>query len=303
MGEETPPLGDSKAAQDKGTATRSVRAPMTFRKRLWRAVRIVGLTYLALVVLLMIFEERIIFVPSKYPVGEWENPGVPFEDADFSAADGTKLHGWFVPHDSKLNAKPTAVVLIAHGNAGNLTHRAESLKKMRAAGAASMIFDYRGYGKSEGSPNEDGILADARAARVWLANRTGVPENKIVLFGESLGGGVMVDLAATDGAGGLILLSTFTSLPDVAANVYPWIPVRYLMRTRLDSLAKIGQYTGPVLQLHGDRDEIVPFALGEQLFDAVPDPDKRFVKLPGGTHNMVPPRAFDESLKPFFARL
>jgi uncharacterized protein len=276
---------------------------MTMRQRWWRALRIVGLTYLALLVLLMIFEERLIFHPAKYPVGDWQHPGVPVEDAEFTAADGTKLHGWFVPQDSAQYPKPTAVVLIAHGNAGNLTHRAHLLASLRKSGAASMVFDYRGYGKSEGSPSEEGVLADARAARAWLSARTGVAENKIVLFGESLGGGVMVELAATEGAGGLILLSTFTSLPDVAAKIYPWVPVRRLMRTRLDSLAKIGQYSGPVLQFHGDRDEIVPYALGEKLFDAVKDPGKRFVTLPGGTHNMAPPRAFDAAIKPFFARL
>jgi fermentation-respiration switch protein FrsA (DUF1100 family) len=194
-------------------------------------------------------------------------------------------------------------VLIAHGNAGNLTHRAHLLSSMRAQGAASMVFDYRGYGKSDGSPSEQGVLADARAARAWLAQRTGVAEAEIVMFGESLGGGVAVDLAAADGAAGLILLSTFTSLPDVAAKVYPWIPVRLLMRTRLDSLSKIGNYDGPVLQLHGDRDEIVPFELAEKLFQAVRDPDKRFVTLRGGTHNTTPPRAFDEALAAFIERL
>jgi fermentation-respiration switch protein FrsA (DUF1100 family) len=146
-------------------------------------------------------------------------------------------------------------------------------------------------------------LADARAARAWLAKRTGVAENKIVLFGESLGGGVAVDLAAEDGAGGLVLLSTFTSLPDVAARVYPWVPVRWLMRTRLDSLSKIGRYAGPVIQFHGDRDEIIPFELGETLFAAVADPGKQFIKLPGGTHNSHPPQAFSDGLKEFFVRL
>lgn len=276
---------------------------MTLRRRLWRAVRIVGLAYAIILVLLMVFEERLIFFPSKYPDGEWENPGLPVEDAEFSAADGTRLHGWFVPHDKRAAEKPAAVVLVAHGNAGNLTHRTHLLDSLRAAGAAAMVFDYRGYGKSEGTPSEQGVLADARAARAWLAKKTGVPEGEIVLFGESLGGGVAVDLAATDGAAGLILLSTFTSLPDVAAKVYPWIPVRLLMRTRLDSLAKIGQFGGPVLQLHGDRDEIVPHELGQRLFEAVSDPGKRFVTLRGGTHNTIPPPAFDHAVAQFIARL
>lgn len=300
MSEITPSPAEVSQAQ---AASRTVRPPMTLRRRLWRAVRIVALAYAIILVLLMTFEERLIFFPSKYPEGDWENPGLPVEDAEFSAADGTKLHGWFLPHDKRAGEKPAAVVLVAHGNAGNLTHRTHLLRSLRDVGAAAMVFDYRGYGKSEGTPSEEGVLADARAARAWLAERTGVGERDIVLFGESLGSGVTVDLAASDGARGLILLSAFTSLPDVAAKVYPWIPVRLLMRTRLDSLSKIGRYASPVLQLHGDRDEIIPYELGEQLFAAARDPNKQFVTLRGATHNTIPPRAFDLALAEFVGRL
>ncbi len=276
---------------------------MTLGRRIWRGVRIIALAYAIILVLMMFFEERLIFIPSKYPDGNWNGIGLSVEDAEFAASDGTRLHGWFLPHDANRREKPRAVVLIAHGNAGNLTHRTHLLRSLRAAGAAAMVFDYRGYGKSEGSPSEEGVLADARAARAWLAERTDVEESAIVLLGESLGGGVAVDLAANDGAAGLILLNTFSSLPDVAANVYPWVPVRWLMRTRLDSLAKIPRYPGPVLQLHGDRDEIIPIELAQRLFDATPDADKRFVTLRGATHNTIPPRAFDDAVKAFFERL
>lgn len=276
---------------------------MTLRRRVWRGAKIVAVAYVIILVLMMLFEEKLIFIPSKYPDGDWNAAGLPVEDAEFTDADGTKLHGWFVPHDARVGEKPRAVVLIAHGNAGNLTYRTHLLRSFRRAGAASMVFDYRGYGKSEGSPSEEGILADARAARAWLAQRTGVKESAIVLCGESLGGGVAVDLAANDGAAGLILLSTFTSLPDVAARVYPWAPVRWLMRTRLDSLAKIPRYRGPLLQLHGDRDEIIPFDLAQRLFAAAPDAQKRFVTLRGATHNTIPSHAFDDAIKTFFERL
>jgi fermentation-respiration switch protein FrsA (DUF1100 family) len=281
----------------------AAKPSMTTRQRLWRAVKLLLLAYAFILVLLMFFEERLIFIPAKYPTGDWEHVRFAVEDAEFAAPDGTKLHGWFIPHDAAKFETPTAVVLVAHGNAGNLTNRVHLVAPFRRLGAAVMLFDYRGYGKSEGSPSEAGVLADARAARAWLAKRAGVAENKIVLFGESLGGGVAVDLAAEDGAGGLVLLSTFTSLPDVAARVYPWVPVRWLMRTRLDSLAKIGRYTGPVIQFHGDRDEIIPYELGETLFAAVADPGKTFIKLPRGTHNSHPPQAFSDGLKQFFTRL
>ena len=165
-------------------------------------------------------------------------------------------------------------------------------------GVSVMIFDYRGYGRSEGSPNEDGILADARAARAVLAQKAGVSEEQIVLMGRSLGGGVMVDIAARDGARALILESTFTSLPDVAGWHYPWLPVRLLMRTRLDSLSKIKEYHGPLLQSHGDADRIIPLKLGRQLFEAANSP-KRFVTISGRDHNDPQSEDYYEALDEF----
>ena len=150
-------------------------------------------------------------------------------------------------------------------------------------GAAVLVFDYRGYGKSEGKPDEPGVLADARAARTWLAEKAGVAENRIVLMGESLGGAVAVDLAA-DGARALILENTFSSMPDVAAYHYPWLPVRLLMRTQFNSVAKIRSYHGPLYQSHGDRDSIVPLQLARRLFDAANEP-KRFLLVEGADHN------------------
>jgi fermentation-respiration switch protein FrsA (DUF1100 family) len=240
----------------------------------------------------------LIFFPVVYPEGEWEPAGLEFEDAWFEAADGTRLHGWYVPHQ-----RPRAVVLFAPGNAGNLTYRADRLRWLhRRLGLSVMIFDYRGYGRSAGRPNEAGILADARAARRWLAERTGVAEDRIVLLGESLGGGVMVDLAAKDGARGLILENTFTSLPDAGAYHYPLLPVRAMMRNRMDSLSKIKSYHGPLLACHGDADQIVPFELGERLFAAANEP-KRFVRLPGHDHNDPLPAAWYDAIDAFIDTL
>ncbi len=228
----------------------------------------------------MFFENSLIYFPSVYPEGDWQPYGLAFEDAWFEAADGVKLHGWYVPHE-----QPRAVLLFAHGNAGNLSHRAEGINTLvKRLHVSVMIFDYRGYGRSTGNPHEAGILADARAARRWLATRAGVAESQIVLMGESLGGGVMVDLAAADGARGLILENTFSSMPDVAAFHYPWLPARWLMRTRLDSFAKIGNYHGPLLEIHGDADRIVPLTLAQRLYEAA-NPPKQFVIIPQGDHN------------------
>ncbi len=271
------------------------RFPSTLHPQLSTAFRVVLAAFLACVLLLMIFEERLIFHPTRHPHGDWQPAGLAVEDAHFHSADGTALHGWFVEHDT-----PRAVVLFCHGNAGNVTHRADTLRVLhRELRLSVLVFDYRGYGRSKGRPHEAGVLADARAARAWLAERTGVPASEIVLLGRSLGGGVAVDLAAGDGARALILESTFTSLPDVAAGFYPWAPVHWLMRTRLDSKSKIAKFSGPVLQSHGDADEIVPFRLGQQLYEAIPHDDKRLVTLPGRMHNDPQPVTYYRELERF----
>ena len=260
----------------------------------FRLVRLGLVTYLLLLLVPMIFEESLIFFPSRYPQGDWQPPGLHFEDAEFVAADGTRLHGWYA---HRQDAR--AVVLFCHGNAGNVTHRANTLMALNdLVGVSVLIFDYRGYGKSEGKPTEDGVLADARAARAWLAEKEGVAQSDVVLMGRSLGGALAVDLAAKDGARALVLESTFSSVPDVAAYHYPWIPVRLVLRTRLDAAAKIGDYRGPLLQSHGDADSVVPYQLGQKLFEAAGEP-KEFVTIPGGDHNDAQPREYYHALIEF----
>ncbi|HEX3726189.1 MAG TPA: alpha/beta hydrolase [Pirellulales bacterium] len=259
---------------------------------------LMGVSYLVLMVVMIFSENSLIFFPSVYPAGRWNPPGLAFEDAWFQAADGTKLHGWYVPHEH-----PRAVVLFAHGNGGNLSGRADTVGALaKRLGLAVMIFDYRGYGRSEGRPTGAGVLADARAARAWLAKRAGVSESELVLFGESLGGAVVVDLASRDGARGLVLDRTFSSLPDVAKVHYPWLPVRLLMRTRLDSVSKIGDYHGPLLQIHGDADTLVPLVLARRLFAAAHEP-KTLMIIPGGDHNDLRTGVFYQAFDEFISRL
>lgn len=243
-------------------------------------------------------EKSVIFQPAKYPIGDWQTENFERETAWFEAADGVKLHGWFLSHD-----RPKAVALFMHGNAGNITHRAETLRLLNERHQlAIMTFDYRGYGLSKGDPNESGILQDARAARRWLARRTGVPESEIVLMGRSLGGGVAVDLAAHDGARGLVLASTFTSLPEVAGQLLPYLPTGWLMTQRLNSLAKIEKYQGPLLQTHGNADRVIPYELGQKLFAAAPGP-KRFITIEGGDHNCRQPEEYRQALDEFLDSL
>jgi hypothetical protein len=266
--------------------------------RLWRVVRVLLIACLGALLLMMFFENSLIFVPLNYPDDDWHPHGLVFEEVRFQAADGVRLHGWYVPHDH-----PRATILFLHGNAGNITHRADVLRILHdRVGAAVLIFDYRGYGRSEGRPSEQGVLADARAARAWLGQRQGTGQRDIVLMGESLGGAVAVDLAAADGARALVLESTFSSLPDVAARHVRWLPVGLLMRTRFDSLAKIAAYHGPLLQSHGPRDTIIPFDLGRRLFEAANEP-KQFIAIQGRDHNDPRPPQYYDALAEFLGKL
>jgi len=245
----------------------------------------------------MSFEESMIFYPT-HDVAKISDEQCGFESAEFNSTDGVRLHGWYAEAKS-----PRAVVLYAHGNAGDVSSRANVLRLYRDdLNASILVFDYRGYGRSEGTPSEAGILMDARAARAWLAHRAGVREADIVIVGNSLGGGVAVDLAANDGARGLILENTFTSLPDVAKSHFIYLPINMLMKTRLDSLGKISGYHGPLLQTHGDYDQIVPFALGQTLHAAANEP-KEFIAVRGGGHNDPPRREYLLALDRFLNSL
>lgn len=266
-----------------------------------RALKTSFVVLLALFVVLLALvwlEDKLIFIPSRYPEGEWHPADLPVVDAWFVSEDGVRLHGWYLAHP-----QPVAYILFCHGNAGNVTHRAEVVRELHwRVGAGVLVFDYRGYGKSEGRPNEEGVLRDARAARRWLAQEAQIPESAVVLMGESLGGAVAVHLAAESPGRALVLENTFTSLPDVAAWHFPWLPVRWLMRSQLDALAKIARCRGPVFQSHGDRDTIVPYAMGRRLFEAAPEP-KQFYTLAGADHNDPHPPEYYDALRRFLESL
>jgi fermentation-respiration switch protein FrsA (DUF1100 family) len=261
----------------------------------WRIARISLVVYLVVLLVFVAFENALLYFPTRYPSGDWTlASGV--EDANFKAADGTNIHGWFYESPS-----PRAVVLFCHGNGGCIGNRSDMIDLFAALNVSTLMFDYRGYGRSEGSPNEAGVMSDGRAARSWLAKRCNIPENQIVLWGESLGGAVAVDLASS-GARGLILQGTFSTLADTASFHYPWLPVRTCMRSRFDSMSRIREYHGPLLQFHGDADTIVPYRLGRKLFDAANEP-KTFVTLPGADHNVAFGAEGYEAVDKFLASL
>jgi hypothetical protein len=231
--------------------------------------------------LLMIFEERFVFFPRSYPNGPYEDarfiPGL--QEHEVLTPDGLRLHAWYAPVDS-----PIAVIIHAHGNGGNLSYDIERIRRMQRAGLALFAYDYRGYGKSEGSPSEAGVIVDAMAAYDHLRDSLQIPATKIILWGTSLGGAVSVQLAAQRPVAGIILESTFTSARDVAARAYPFLPVRWLMRTSFNSIETLSSLSLPTLHVHGDQDEVIDIDLGRRLFEAAPGP-KEWYEIAGAGHN------------------
>jgi fermentation-respiration switch protein FrsA (DUF1100 family) len=241
---------------------------------------------------MVVFEESLIFFPEPYPSGEWrvkvvgERTGTRVRDEFFTADDGTSLHGWWCEAaELSDRSAPSAdmVLLWFHGNAGNLAHRAQLMAELARLPARVLIVDYRGYGRSGGRPSEQGLYRDARAAWRHLRDGLGVAEDRIVILGKSLGGAVAVQLASEVDAAGLIVESSFTSIPAMANHHYPFVP-RWLVRTRMDSLDKIGAVRCPLMVVHSPDDEIVPFFLGRELYDAAKG-DKRLIEIPGARHN------------------
>lgn len=256
--------------------------------RLFRTALVVAGAAAAAVVLMVVFEDSLIFFPTRYPDGGWDveavarGTGCTVEDCFFVSEDGVRLHSWWC---RRAAADPNGpVILFFHGNAGNLSHRADLMLELAdRVGAEVVVAGYRGYGRSEGRPSEEGLYADARAAWRFVTVDRGVDPGRVVVFGKSLGGAVAVNLAAESDPAGLIVESSFTSIPDMAARHYPFVP-KALLRTRMDSLAKIGGIGCPLLVMHSRADEVVPFELGRALFEAAPEP-KTFFEVEGAGHN------------------
>ena len=251
------------------------------RRLLHVAIGVVGASLL-LVGCSMVFEERLIFVPSCYPNGNWHPVGLQCEDVAFATQDGVRLHGWYCPVP-----RPRCVFLMMHGNAGNITHRVDRIMAWQhLLNVSVFVFDYRGYGRSAGQPNEPGVYHDARAAYHWLTADKGIAPDDVVFFGESLGAAVALQLATEVPPRALILESPFTSAVEIGQRAFPWLPVRWIMRNRFASIEKIGRYHGPLLIIHGPQDTVIPLAMGQTLFAHANEP-KRFYPVTGADHNEV----------------
>jgi len=240
-----------------------------------------AIAYAVILLLVFLFQSRLVYFP-QYERELTATPrvaGLDYEDVTLRAADDVALHGWWAPARDARGA-----VLIFHGNAGNISHRIDYLTMFNRLGYAVLIIDYRGYGKSSGTPSEEGTYRDAEAAWQHLMETRKLKPQDVVILGESLGGGVATWLAAKYPPRALVLASVFTSVPDMGARVYWWLPVRLLARIEYNSRERMPKITAPVLIAHSREDDIVPFAHGEALFAAAREP-KQFLTLSGGHNN------------------
>jgi fermentation-respiration switch protein FrsA (DUF1100 family) len=243
-------------------------------------------------------DEALAFRPLKYPLGPWQPRGLGQQDCWFNSSDGERLNGWFFPHPH-----PRAAVLYLHGNGGNLSYHGPLMAWLRDRLEVSiLIFDYRGFGRSSGVPTFAGLLLDARAARAELAKRAEVDPADLVLWGRSLGGTVAVELAARQGARGLIVESTFGSYREVAAVHYPATVVQAVLPERLAPLELIGHYRGPLLVAHGTADKVIPYRMGRALFERANEP-KQFFRNSGAGHDSDLPLRFFVILDAFLETL
>lgn len=226
-------------------------------------------------------QRRLIYFPSRGPVPPAAAVLPGGEDVALDTEDGLRLGGWFVPASGGGPA-----VLICNGNGGDRLLRAPLAAALSSAGLSVLLFDYRGYGENPGCPTEDGLAADARAARAFLAARPDVDPDRIVYFGESLGAAVAIRLALESPPAALVLRSPFTSLSEVGRLHYPWLPVAAVLADRYPSIDRIGRVGAPLLVIAGDRDTIVPAKLSRKLYDSASEP-KQFVLVPDADHNSM----------------
>lgn len=281
-------------------------AKPTVKQRILRQVRNLALGYAMVVVMLAFFQRKLIYVPSRAaelpasmvnPFGDGPQEVV---DLTTTTSDGIELHGWHYRSgalDTHDITDGRLVVLFFHGNGGHRLHRASDCELLKHLDADTVIFDYRGYGDNAGKPTEEGLTLDAKAAWKFVTSELGVDPSRVIVFGESLGGGVAVRLTSElcqqgTTPAGLVLRSTFSSLTDAASFHYPWLPVRTILADRYPSVTRIADVNCPILAIHGDDDTIVPFGLGETLFASAPAESsngiaKRFETIHGAGHNDV----------------
>jgi uncharacterized protein len=227
------------------------------------------------------YQDRMIYFPDDYFSQDPAAYGLQFEEFELEVQPGNTVTGWIVESE-----KEAPWVLHFHGNAGNISHRVDHLRLFRELGFNSVVFDYRGYGKSQGIPSEAGLVADGLAMVKYLTEERGVHPKMLIYFGESLGGAVASAVAVTKPPRAMILKSTFTSVPDLASEVYPFLPVRWLAKTQFATKDRVSTFLFPKLIIHGSSDTLVPFEHGQRLFQLCSEP-KEFLEV-HREHNTSP---------------
>ena len=254
-----------------------------------------------LVAFVYLTQARMLYLPDvqgRELVSTPDAVGLTYEDVGLETVDGVRVHGWFIPGPSPR------VLLYFHGNAGNISHRLQSIREFHDLGLSVFIIDYRGYGQSGGTSTEAGLYRDAEAAWGYLTKSRGIAAKDVILFGRSLGASVASWLAMREDAGALIVDSAFTSVPDIGQQAYPWLPVRLLSRFRHPTREHVASSKCPVLVVHSRDDEIVPYRHGETIFGAASEP-KTFLEIRGG-HNDAHSRsaeAYRDGIRNFLASL
>lgn len=246
--------------------------PRTWNRRVRRTFVMMAFFYLAFLALLVVFENELVYLPGSS--ANWTPPqGFLAEDITLSTSEGTSIHAWWIPCDGGEGA-----LQFCHGQMGNLSSRGFLMKRLLRLKMPILIFDYPGFGKSEGDPCEQGCYEAADAAYEWLIEEKKIPANRIVLMGKSLGGGPATDLASRRANHALVLVMSFTSTPDVAQHLMPYVPAHWLMRNRFNNLDKIGKAQGAVFITHGCTDRKIPSAHSSKLYDAAPNPKKLLLR-------------------------
>lgn len=266
-------------------------------------VAILAVAYLVVVLLFRLFEHQFIYFPN-YPgrlSGDWQPRGLPVQDVWLRTADGVRLHAWWI-----MGAGAEFTFLAFHGNAANIANRADIYRFLRALPANVLAVEYRGYGRSEGKPDEGGLYRDAQAAYDYLVTDRGIAPNRLIAFGGSLGSAVAVDLAAKREVGGVVLEAPFASGKAVARRVYPFLPgLGSVVRSKFDMAAKLAKVRAPILVVHCTRDPVLPFALGEEVYQLAPEP-KSFLRVEGHCHeeaSLVAPAEYRAQLLAFLSQL
>ncbi|MGM0365924.1 MAG: alpha/beta hydrolase [Actinomycetota bacterium] len=235
-------------------------------------------TYLGVAVYRFANQSRFVYFPIRDIAATPRDAGMDYEDIYFHTEDGVKINGWFIPEEGSR-----FVLLLFHGNGGNISHRLELIRVFKSIGLSVFIIDYRGYGNSQGSPTEEGTYLDAQAAMRYLEEDRGLKEEEIVVYGRSLGGAVAAHMASSGNPAALILDSTFTSIKDIGAELYPFLPVRRFFRFEYDTLDFVSGLNCPVLVIHSKDDEYIPYQHAQRIYSEIKT-RKEIVAIKG-SHN------------------